>query len=222
MVALVLLLTIPPSIAVAQEDRQGRGWAVDATVGTLGIGADLSRSIVPRVLNIRAGASFFSFTNDDFIDNDIHYEAELKLGAIPIAVDVFPFKNWFRLGGGVAINFSEIDGTALPQNGFIEIGNGVYPSSVVGQLNAKFEVNRVSPYFGMGFNNPIKGSGRLGFFVDLGFLYHGTPSASLTSSNSALLPILQQDINRQIQIINDEIKGYKILPVVQLGISYRF
>ncbi len=81
--------------------------------------------------------------------------------------------------------------------------------------------NGAAPYFGLGFNNPIKKSGHhIGFFVDLGILYHGTPSVTLTSSRT--FAQLQSDIDKEVRSINEDIKKYTIFPVIQLGLSYHF
>ncbi len=215
---LVFAFNSPAAFSADKEDSEGRGWALDAKAGTLGFGADINRSIVPRVMNLRVGASFFSYSAD-ISEDEIDYRAKLKLGAVPIAVDVFPFKNWFRLGGGIQINLNEVTATTA-SNGTVTIGDHQYNIQDFGQLEGKVKFNRVAPYFGIGFNNPIKRKGRLGFFADLGFMYHGTPTATLTPSR--LVPGLQEDIARETQEINDDLKDYPIYPVIQLGISYRF
>lgn len=217
--ALIVVMAFACAAIAADQEKPGSGWAVDVKVGTLGVGADISRSIIPRVLNFRTGASFFKYSLD-FDANDINYSADFKLGAIPIAVDLFPFKNWFRLGGGVLINLNEGKGKAKSVNGMIDIGDGTYNLSDIGQLTGKLKFERVAPYFGLGFNNPIKTKGRLGFFVDLGLMYHGTPKAVLTSTNS--FPELQQDIDQQMQETNDDIKDFKFFPVIQMGLSIKF
>jgi hypothetical protein len=218
----VAFLVVIAFAGVAIADDQGKpgsGWAVDVKVGSLGVGADLSRSIIPRVLNFRAGASFFNYSAD-FDEEGITYNADLKLGAVPIAVDLFPFKNWFRLGGGVIINLNEATGTPKSENGTIDIGDGTYNLSDIGQLTGKLTFNRVAPYFGFGFNNPIKTKGRLGFFVDLGLMYHGIPKFALTSTNS--FPELQQNLDQQMQETNNDIKDFKLFPVIQMGLSFKF
>jgi hypothetical protein len=221
-VVFLSLLTFSSTLAFAEDsgNDKGRGWALDAKVGTLGFGADLSRSIVPRVLNLRVGASFFSYTAD-FSEEGINYRGQLRLGAVPIALDVFPFKNWLRIGGGALINLNEVRGTAQPSGGTLTIGDRTYNAQDVGQLDGKVKFERVAPFVGLGFSNPIKDKGHhWGFFADLGILYHGTPNARLTSSKS--ISGLQDDINRENQSLNNEIKDYKIFPVIQLGISYHF
>ena len=215
----ILMTAVPVVLAAGKEDTQGRGWAINAKAGTLGIGADVSRSIVPRVLNLRVGASFYSYKTD-LSEKGIDYSAKLKLGAVPIALDVFPFKNWFRLGGGVVFNLNEADGTGHSNTGTFTIGDHEYTSQDIGDVNAKIKFKRASPYFGIGFNNPIKRSGRVGFFTDIGFLYHGTPIASLTTTKT--IPGLQTEIDKELQSINEDIQDFKLFPVIQFGLSIRF
>jgi hypothetical protein len=207
------------SLTTVAAENPGSGWAVDAKVGTLGVGADISRSIVPRVLNFRTGASFFSYSTD-FDEENITYNAELKLGAVPIAIDVFPFKNWFRLGGGVLINMNEVTGTARATSGTVEIGDVHYNLTDLGQVNGKVKFNRAAPYFGLGFNNPIKKKGHLGFFVDLGMMYHGSPIATITTTKT--VAGLQANIDKQVARTNNDLNDFKIFPVIQLGFSYKF
>jgi hypothetical protein len=213
---LLFSLTTP---ATGQE-KPGSGWAVDVKAGTFGIGGDLSRSIVPRALNLRVGASFFPYTTD-FDEEGISYNARLKLSAIPIALDAFPFKNWFRISGGVVINLNEVTGTARSAEGTVDLGGTTYNLSSLGQLNGKVKFNRASPYFGLGFNNPIKKSGHLGFFTDLGVMYHGNPKASLTVTNQSI-PGLQQSIDKEVQEVNQDLEGFSWFPVIQFGLSYKF
>jgi hypothetical protein len=212
------MLCVGSAIA-ADQGNPGSGWAIDVKVGTLGVGADISRSIVPRILNIRAGASFFSYSTD-FDEKGINYNAKLKLGAVPIALDVFPFKNWFRLGGGVIVNLNEVSGTANATNGTIDIGDGTYNLAALGPVNGKLKFNRVAPYAGLGFNNPIKKNGHLGFFVDLGVMYHGDPAFTITATNS--IAGLQQNIDKQILKTNNDLKDFKLFPVIQMGLSIKF
>ncbi len=216
-VSLLIVLFMFSFPAFSQENKSG--CAVDAKVGTLGIGADLSCSLVPRVLNLRAGASFFSYSAD-FREKGIEYRGKLRLGAVPIVLDVFPFKNWFRLGGGLIVNLNDLTGTATSDQGTLTIGDHTYSLQDIGQLQGKAKFNRAAPYFGIGFNNPVKRRGHWGFFVDLGAMYHGRPSVTLTAAK--ITPQLQVDVNKEVQNVNDDVKRFTIFPIVQLGVSYRF
>jgi len=200
---------------------QDSGWAVVAKVGSVGIGADVHRELVPKTLNLRVGASFFRYTAD-IRDRGIDYEGKLKLGAVPVVLDVYPFRNWFRLGGGVFVNLNRLDGAGKPdQLGQITINGHSYPASALGQLEGKVEFKRASPYFGIGFGNPIKQDKHWGFYVDLGAMYHGRPDATLSVTN-AIIPQLQVDLKQQELRFEDDARKYAFFPIVQLGVSYHF
>jgi len=200
---------------------QDSGWAVVAKVGSVGIGADVHRELVPKTLNLRVGASFFRYTAD-IRDRGIDYEGKLKLGAVPVVLDVYPFRNWFRLGGGVFVNLNRLDGAGKPdQLGQITINGHSYPAAALGQLEGKVEFNRASPYFGIGFGNPIKQDKHWGFYVDLGAMYHGRPDATLSVTN-AIIPQLQVDLKQQELRFEDDARKYTFFPIVQLGVSYHF
>ncbi len=214
---LLLMLFMFPPLACSQEEKSG--CAVDAKVGTLGIGADLSCSLVPRILNIRTGLSYFSYSAD-IREKGITYGGKLRLGTVPVVLDVFPFKNWFRLGGGLMVNLNDLKGTAAADQATLTIGDHTYSLQDIGQLQGKAKFNRAAPYFGIGFNNPVKRRGHWGFFVDLGGMYHGQPSVTLTAARTT--PQLQADVNKEIQRVNDDVKRFTIFPIIQLGVSYRF
>jgi hypothetical protein len=216
-VLILIAVAMLPSIAFPQERKSG--CAVNAKVGTLGIGADLSCSLVPRILNLRVGASFFPYTAN-FTEKDIDYTGKLRLGGVPIALDVFPFKNWFRLGGGLIVNLNEVKGTAVANQGTLTIGDHRYSVQDVGQFQGQAKFNRAAPYFGIGFNNPVKRKGHWGFFADLGGMYHGRPLITLTASKTSTQ--LQADLIKEVQKVNEDLKKFTIFPVIQFGLSYCF
>ena len=212
----VIALWIPCSSAYAQES----GWAVVAKIGTEGIGADLHRQIVPNLLNFRIGGSFFPYSRD-FSESDIDYEGELRLAAVPVLLDLYPFKNWFRLEGGLMINFNEVRATAVPRQGQISIGDNTYPADLFGQLKGEVKFSRASPYFGLGFSNPIKKGKRWGVFLDIGAMYHGEGDVTLTTTK-APPPQLLNDLQREERNAEDEIRKLRFFPIVQFGVSFHF
>ncbi len=214
----VVLITL--GIACSSAFSQESGWAVGAKVGTEGIGADLHRQIVPNILNLRIGGSFFPFSRT-FSEDDIDYEGELRLAALPVLLDVYPFKNWFRLEGGLMINFNEALGTAVPRQGQIDIGDNTYPADLIGQLKGDVKFNRTSPYFGLGFCNPIKKGKRWGFLFDIGAMYHGQGDVTLTTSTTPP-PQLLIDLKREEQNVEDEIRKFTFFPLIQFGVSFHF
>ncbi|MBZ5498618.1 MAG: hypothetical protein LAP85_19655 [Acidobacteriia bacterium] len=207
-------------MAGAGAFAQDTGWGVVGKVGTEGIGADVHRALVPRILNLRVGASFFRYSAD-ITDKDIDYSGKLKLGAVPVVLDVYPFKNWFRLGGGIFVNLNEVNGTARPRQGLITINGHSYSTDQIGQMYATVKFNRAAPYFGLGFSNPIRQGKRWGFYFDLGAMYHGHPTAALTTTRTPVAQ-LQIDLNQQTQRFNSDARRFSVFPIIQFGISYHF
>jgi len=203
--------------AVAAEG----GWAVAGKASTLGFGADLHRVLVPGWLSFRTGFGSFRYSID-ISDNNINYHARLKLGAVPIGIDVYPFKNWFRLNGGLMINLNEVDASATPNAlGQITINGTRYTVAQIGQLDAAVKFDRASPFVGLGFGRPFKNGKHWGFMFDLGAMYHGQAKLSLSTTTPPSSQ-LQNDLRQQEQRFNQDAKNYPWYPIIQFGLSYRF
>lgn len=199
---------------------QDSGWAVVAKAGTQGFGADVHRALVPKTLNLRAGASFFQYSLD-YDDNGIAYGGQLRLGAVPVTLDVYPFKNWFRMSAGLEFNLNRAVGTAKPYQGLVSIHGRSYTVDQIGQLRGTFQFNRVAPLVSIGFCNPIKKNKHWGFFSEIGVLYHGRPRFPISISGP-LSSQLSADLLAQRVSVEQDVKKYRFYPILQLGIAYHF
>jgi hypothetical protein len=110
-----------------------------------------------------------------------------------------------------------LTGTRRTSSGFFNVGDNWCTSQDVGRINAKIQIQPGGPYFGLGFNNPIKRKGHPRVFSDLGMRDHGKPLATLTTTKT--VPQLQVDIDKELQKANDDIKSVRTFPVLQLGLS---
>jgi hypothetical protein len=214
--ALLVATSLPYSSAYAQNS----GWAVVAKAGTQGFGADIHRELIPKTLNLRTGASFFQYSMD-FDDHGIKYGGQLRLAAVPVMLDIYPFKNWFRISAGFEVNLNRAVGTAMPYQGTITINHRTYPVDQIGQLKGTFEFNRFAPLLGLGFSNPIKQGRHWGVTFDIGGIYHGKPRFPITVSGP-LFSQLSSDLKNQQIDVEKDVEKYPFYPIVQLGISYHF
>jgi hypothetical protein len=215
-VGICVILWVCSSMVAAQEG----GWAVAGRGGTLGVGADLHRALVPGWLTFRAGATFFRYSMN-VSDNGIDYHGTLKLGGVPIGLDLYPFKNWFRLQGGLMINLNEVSATAKPMAGQIAINGVRYSVAQLGQMEAVVKFNRAAPYFGLGFGRPFKRGKHWGFLFDAGAMYHGEARLRLTTTVPASA-MLQNDLRQQERQFENDARDYRLYPVIQFGVTYRF
>jgi hypothetical protein len=214
----VLILSCSSALAADKT------WAFDVKAGSLGVGADIHRVIFPDRLNLRVGASFFQRAQN-FTNSGIRYTGTFRVGAIPVSLDAYPFKNWFRVQAGMLVDLNRLRGTGqfrtdVVSSGLITIGAHSYTPDSIGSLQGTVNVDRVSPFFGLGIGNPIKKGKRWGIFFDIGGIYHGEPTMNLQTTRNfpATLPA---DLDAQEQLFTNATHRYIFYPIVQLGVSFR-
>jgi hypothetical protein len=183
-------------------------------VGSLGLGADVAIAIHPNV-GLRAGGNFFPF-GINFTTSGIDYSLDLPSPQFMLLADLYPAGS-FRVSAGLMIPSANFDLTG-ELDGPVNIGGSTYTPAQVGSLTGTLETRDVSPYIGIGFGNPA--SGRVGFFLDLGVAFHGNPQASATVDGPiSAAPGFQQDLDREIQDIQDDVENIIVYPVLSVGIS---
>ena len=211
--ALVGVLLSSASYASAE------GAGIGLKVSSLGIGAELTKSLTPR-LNVRVGGNFFNYSYSGFED-DIDYDFDLKLKSFTGLLDLHPTGGSFRISGGLVANSNKLEAVGVT-TGTYSIGNGSYTPSQVGTLTGKIDFKKSSPYAGIGFGNGAKGKG-LGVIFDLGVVFQGSPQVSLTATGTASSNAqFQNDLRREQTSLQEDLNQFKYYPVLALGISYRF
>jgi hypothetical protein len=199
-----------------------QGVALTAKVGSTGVGADLTIGLA-RSLNLRLGAQAWT-RSETRTEQEIEYDADLKLVSGELLLDVHPGGRGFRISGGAIVNGNEV--TAVSTENAVYTINGVrYPVGLVGRLEGRVDTNTLAPYLGIGWGNAVAAGGPWRFAIDAGAFYQGKPKVSLTAH--PLIPILlperfEQDLEAERQDIEDDLDSYRVYPVVSLGVSYRF
>ena len=206
------------------------GYSVGAHLGSQGFGVNagygLSNVFALRLAGSVAPRGFSkisSWGNHDF-DMDMkgqYYNASLTL-------EVKPFRRAGNTGfirklaivGGAAYFFkAEAEAVALPQRDY-HYGDIVIPKEDLGKVNVHIGWKPWAPYLGVGYRNVDLGSsfkgGHLELNFDIGAYYMSSPivqaeADKLMSGNTA-----------NAWIIARNMMNYRWLPVVQIGIGYRF
>lgn len=209
------------------------GLAVGAKVGTTGFGVEAVTALTP-MFNVRGVVNGFNY-NYDTTEDGIDYDAKLKLQSFGALVDFHPFKGSFRFSGGVMSNGNKADLKATcPGN--CDVGD-VTISGGDARLTGKVDFKSAAPYAGLGFGNAFGGTGLYGIF-DVGVLFQGKPKADLAAAgvatvtdangnsrsnvNLATDPDVQAAIAKEEASLQDDLDSYKLYPVINLGIGYRF
>lgn len=190
---------------------------IGVTAGTLGIGPEVGY----RTSNfgVRGNATFFGL--DRNVDSDgIEYDGELKLRSYGASVDFYPGGGGFRISPGVRISRNRIGLSATPTED-VEIGDNVYTPAEIGVISGEVRAKKLAPTLTVGWGSGV-GSG-LYFGLDAGAMFQGAPRVkSLETTGMLNDPALQADIDRERDEIEDDIDNYKIYPILQLALGYRF
>lgn len=220
------LAAVPATSAHAQQAEEGR-FRIGVTGGTLGIGPELGFRFSENV-GVRGNLTFLSISRDIESD-DINYDANLRLASGGAMLDLFPFGGGFRLSGGLRVNGNRVRGTAQPNAGSnFEIDDVVYTAQQIGTLTARTKINRVAPSLTLGYGGGL--SRGVFFGIEAGALFQGSvriQPLTITGVCAGATPpagcgTLTQDLEAERQSINEDISGYKVYPILQLSLGYRF
>lgn len=203
-------------------------FAVAVRAGTPGAGLDLDLGLSPS-LGMRIG--FAGFNIDHNVDtSDVNYNGRLKLRTVTGLLDWYVLRGSFHLTAGVAVNGTKLDVVGEPSQGTYTIEGNTYSSSQLGSLNGELKFgNSVSPYVGFGWGNPAGEDGRVHFLFDVGAIYGGTPSVTLSAQcgpaappGSALCNQAQSDVASEEEKLRHKADFLQWYPMVSVGIGVRF
>ena len=206
--------------AVASASAAGVGLRA----GTTGLGGDIGFSLLPT-LSARIGYSGLSYSRSLDV-TDVDYDGKLRLNNINALLDFSPLPGPFRVTGGLIFNDNKFDLTGKPRNGTYTLNGVMYPAFAVGNLSGTVTSgNRAAPYLGIGYGN-VAGAG-VNFYFDLGVMFQGTPSASLSANCGAGLSSsqcvgLQANVAAEQTRLQNEINGFKYFPVANIGVTIGF
>lgn len=212
------------AIAAFGAASAAQAAGVGLRAGTTGVGGDLGFSLMPT-LSARVGYSGLSYSRDVDV-TDVNYDGKARLSNLNLLLDFSPLPGPFRLTGGLILNDNKVDITGRPTNGTYTLNGNVYSASTIGSLSGEVKSgNRAAPYLGIGYGN-VAGLG-VNFYFDLGIMFQGTPSASLSATCGAGVPAtlcsqVQRDASAEQVKLQNEISGFKYYPVANIGVTIGF
>ncbi len=228
----ILMLSIATGLSLSAGNAMAVDIGLGAKAGTLGAGLDLSVGVTPK-LALRGGFSQFDFNYADSIESETSsqgasvnstagYTTTFEFNTLAMLLDYHPFASGFRLTAGAMLNNNELRGTAVAGDQTIEIGN--YTSTQGANLQADVSITfpKTAPYLGIGYDSSRYSKSGFSFAYDIGVMFHGEPTATVTLSGDDAANVPQEDIDREVANINEEISSFTIYPVMNLGLSYTF
>lgn len=197
---------------------------VTAGFGSNGFALHVSVPMSDSV-NARFGINGATGDEQDSTD-DVDYNFKLKLSNIDALVDYFPMKGAFRLTSGLVYNGNKIDTQARASEGTFTLNDRTYAASTVGNLNGEIKFNKIAPYLGIGFGNAAAADKTWGFSSDFGVLFQGSPKTSLSNTgctaSASVCSQIASDVQVENGVLKEDVKDFKLLPVIRFGISYKF
>ena len=218
------LLTIAGSLLIANT-ASAEGTVV-GKVGTLGGGIEYVHPLSSKFA-IGVGFNGFSFS-DTLEEDDIDYDADLKMQNFSVIADYHPFQNGFRLSAGVTHNGNEFSLSAKPtENNEIEINGTSYQTGdTLESLDGLIDFKSLAPYVGIGWGHAPKSGKGWSFDADLGVLFQGSPNASLTvvcvEPDSESCQMLEDDVEEEEIGFREDTEDFDLYPVLTIGASYTF
>lgn len=196
--------------------------AIGGGVGTTGGKIEAEYQVANGVV-LRGGYNYFKYSRDDSQYDDITYDGDLDLSTVGAFVDLHPFGGAFMLTAGVYFGDKTLDLTADPQSTY-DIGGTTYTSAQVGTLAAHGELESSAPFVGLGWDTTYTGSGPWGFKFIAGVMFTGSPDIQLTSTGGSASsnPTFQQSLRQEEADLANDVDDFKVYPVVEAGVTFRF
>ena len=214
--------TLKAVLLAAGIAAAGAAHALDMGVGlrlgTTGLGADVGFRLTDS-LTARIGYSGGSL-NRDFEEDDITYDAEVKLSNFSALVD-WKFWRQMRLTAGIVHAKNKGDLVGTPTGGTFTINGVDYAAAEVGTLSGTVRMGKsATPYLGIGYGDITRKG--LSFFMDLGVMFQGSPRIDLAANcgTTARCAQLQADVEREEAELREDLEDLKYYPVLSLGLAY--
>ncbi|MDH4027385.1 MAG: hypothetical protein OEU95_00960 [Nitrospirota bacterium] len=213
--AMVIFLLFISVNCYAQQNSIG------LKLSTLGYGLEGERAFTDSISG-RIGANYASYTYSG-TEEDVKYDIDLSLQSISLLLDWHPFRNSFRLSGGAVFNGNSISMDAKPSDTY-KLGDTEYTSADIGDVEGRIDFEDVSPYLGLGWDTSYGKEKRFGFLCELGVLFQGKPSVSLSADakGGTVQAQLDAELAKEEDDLQDALDNFQYYPVLALGLSYRF
>lgn len=225
--------------AVSSEGGGGpfSGIALGVKFGLAGVGFDVATPLVPGRLNLRGGASFFSYSTTINSDN-LNIAGAIKFQNAGIMADFFPFHGRFRVSGGVTVyNDTGLSATLSgTPGGTITLGNTNYYSDpanpLVGTGVFTFGGNNIVPRVTIGTGNMLPRKGRFTFESEVGIQYISQPTVVYTFTGegcagyngitySGCGAVAQADVTQEENNLQNDLTDLRFYPILSFGLSYK-
>lgn len=233
------LLSCCCSCAFAAGDASS--FALGTRFGlTTGLGFEATYGL-NRWLDLRAAYNigYIEFDDDD---EGVNYRAKLDYRSAAGFLDIKPFAGGFRISAGLYSNPLKVDLNAAGLDDY-ELGDSTYYGDLA--LDGRVRLGTATPYLGIGWGGTTNGKG-FGASLDFGVQFTKSADVRLRAGGRACqmtgdtpcnpngaegfdvegsdprAVAFQRDLDQEIRDLEDDAKDFKLMPVFQIGLQYRF
>jgi len=217
---LILLCTGLQSLAYAQNTDSTLStrklMSFQILAGTQGVGANF-RYVLNKTVGLRLGGSYAKAgVNDKINFSDFSSSNRLsgKLANLHLLAELMPQK-FFRVVAGAAYLANAEALVHFEPKDTQHFNDITITPDEIGTLDFKVETGKLAPYLGVGIGKGIPGR-KFNVNLDLGTYYISAPK--VTAIGTKLL----SNNEPNAVIIQNNIKNYRFLPVMQLNFNFKF
>jgi hypothetical protein len=226
--------------AVCSQPSFGEGAfpiGIGAKVSTLGVGFEGAMPVTSHS-NLRASFNFFNYSRT-YNKRGITYDGDLDLRSLQITYDQYLIGGLHVSPSLLAYNGTHIDADAtVPAGRSFSLGGVTYFSGQTNPINGTgvMNVRKTAPAIFLGYGNLVPRSGRhLGFNVEAGVVFQGTPTTKLNLTGTACVvnpttgclnagtdPTVQANVQKEQTKLNKDLEPLQYYPVLSVGMSWKF
>lgn len=191
--------------------------SVQILAGSQGVGADVRYGILPK-LSGRLGFGIVPVDADkafQLASFPVNGQLAARFANVHLMADYALFKtNIIRLVGGAAYLIRGNANVLISSTNGYSLGSRNISAGQLGVVNAGVSWRGIAPYAGLSVFSPFP-SHRFNVNLDLGTYYLSRPGTTFTGTN------LLSDNESSARQFNDNMKGYRWMPVVQLNFNVK-
>jgi hypothetical protein len=180
---------------------------------TIGHGITLEKPLLYD-FSVRVTTGTLSVSQQSTYDNT-SYTTTTRYSNVGVIADYRPYGGRYRISGGLVFGNDRIDNVLRDPAPLVRIGNGLYPSTGTGSVDARVRFDKPSIYAGVGTGTGlIRG---LALEFDGGVLVRNGTATTSATGPLANDPAFRADLDR----LRGELRTHVVVPVLSVGLVYR-
>ncbi len=182
-------------------------------VSTVGHGITLEKPLLYD-FSVRITTGTLSVSDQSTYDTT-SYTTTTRYSNVGVIADYRPYGGRYRISGGLVFGNDRIEAVLHDPGAMVRIGNGIYPLSGTGSVNARVRFDKPSIYAGVGTGTGLVRGLALEF--DGGVLVRNGTATAFASGPLANDPAFRGDLER----LRGELRTHIVVPVLSVGLVYR-